>query len=230
MNKQLTTELRTLADSNNVGQYIYWDAGISNLFHVQRLISLGIEVPQAIVDYLADESVDPYYPPASGSELDSIEDAILAPKYHALTNQTYYYDRDLKMNLSTQIFESGFGINAANITPNNWMRRFNGMSLTRERAMPHPYGIVVLQLFCSVDSSATDAYFDCLSYGMNGMNGEVHGRLLFNQQGNQMGYASERVKIFIPQFRRITIRSGGANISYPQGLYKYREVLNVTNR
>ena len=229
MNKKLTTELKNLADSNNIGQYVYWEDGISNLAHVQRCVDLGISVPQSILDYLADDTVDPYYPPPVGTELESVESGILAPKYHALTNQTYYYDKDLDMNLSTQIFESGFGINSGNISPDNWMRRFNGMSLTNTRALAHPYGIVVHQLFCCVDSSATNAFYDCLSYDINGNNGQIHGRLLFNQQGNQMGYATERVKLFIPAFRRVTIRSGGANISYPQGLFKYREVLNVTN-
>lgn len=228
MNKKLTQELIDLAKDNGVDQYVYWEDGISNSAHVERVMSLGVEVPAPILEYLKNEAVDPYYPPPAENELASVEDAILAPKYHALTNQTYYYDKDLNLNLSTQIFESGFGINSNNVGVNSWMRRFNGMSLTNKSAMPHPYGIVVLQLFCSVDSSAANAYFDCLHYDINGNNGAIVGRLLFNQQGNQMGYATERVKLFIPAFRRVTIRSGGANISYPQGIYKYREVLNIT--
>ena len=217
-----------LAKQNGVDQYIYWEDGISNSAHVERLMSIGVNVPTPIVEYLQSSEVNPYYPPPTENELASVEDAILSPKYHALTNQTYYYDKDLKMNLSTQIFESGFGINSGSVGVNSWMRRFNGMSLTNRAAMPHPYGIVVLQLFCSVYSSATNAYFDCLHYDMDGNNGAIIGRLLFNQQNNKMGYATEGVKVFIPAFRRITIRSGGANIAYPQGIYKYREVLDIT--
>lgn len=227
MNKQLTEQLKQLAVSQNISQFVYWDDGISNLAHAQRMVKVGINVPQSILDFLADDSVEPYVEPPNEVEMSSVELSMLSPKFDPKTNQSYFYDKDLDINVSTQIFESGFGINSNNVTPDNWMRRFNGMALTNRSAMPHPYGIVVHQLFCSVDSSATNAYFDCLHYDIDGNNGAIVGRLLFNQQKNQMGYATENVKLYIPPFRRVTIRSGGANISYPQGIYKYREVLNV---
>ena len=40
-----------------------------------------------------------------------------------------------------------------------------------------------------------------------------------------MGYSSPALRVHIPKYRRLTVMTGGSNITYPQGYYKYRIVV-----
>jgi len=150
---------------------------------------------------------------------------INSPHLHKERNLLYYFDEDLKQMLSVQSFESGFGINSASVRVGSYMRRFNGMIMTNKSAVARPYSIVVTELTCTVDTSAEGAFFDCYHYDMNGEDETLVGRLEFNEFDSQIGYAINKIKILIPAFRRVTIKSGGAVMRYPQGYYKYHEVI-----
>lgn len=226
MNKVLNEECKKTLQDLKIDDKVYWGDGVTNMVHVERCMSLGIDVPQKVIDYLKNDAVI-FIDPPTEQEKEDIVTSMMNPKYDHKTGQLYYYDPFVKLNLSTQINESGFGINSGTNPPGSWMRRFNGMSMTNKSAMAHPYAICVTQLVCSVDYGNEGSYFDCLHYDMFGNDGRISGRLLFTEQSNQMGYATEGVRVIIPPFRRVTIRTGGNNISYPQGYYKYREVIDI---
>ena len=176
-NRQLSTELRQLADDNNIGTTIYWGEGVTNPRHLQLCVENGIDVPQSIIDYISSEEAPVVIEPYSAAELASVETSILNPRYDPNSQLTYYWDNIIGMNLSVQMFESGFGINSGNIGTGQFMRRFNGMQMTNRSAMARPNDIVVNQLVCSVDRANTGAYFDCVHYDINGNDKQIVGRL-----------------------------------------------------
>lgn len=224
MLKKLSTISITLADKLDITKYICWDNGLTNQETLDRCISLGVKIPTDILNDF--KSASPYLEPPSLAEKESIESSLLNPKYDSNSGHLYYYDKDLNLYLTCQMFEGGFGLSGNNIAANTFMKRNDG-SLTTTTAMPYPYPIVVFQLFCSADVSSPGAYFDCIHSSMDGTNSIVAGRLLLNQQNAQIGYATVSLKVLIPAFRRITMKTGGAIMSQLQGVYKYREVLDI---
>lgn len=224
MLKKLSTISITLADKLDITKYICWDNGVTNQETLDRCISLGVEIPTDILNDF--KSAPTYLEPPSLNEKESIESSLLNPKYDSKSGHLYYYDKDLKLYLTCQMFEGGFGLSGSSIAINSFMRR-NDASLTTTAAMPYPYAIVVFQLFCSADTSAAGAFFDCIHSSMDGTNSVIAGRLLMNQQNSQIGYSTTNLKVLIPAFRRVTMKTGGATMSQLQGVYKYREVLDI---
>lgn len=224
MLKKLSTISITLADKLDITKYICWDNGVTNQETLDRCISLGVEIPTDILNDF--KSAPTYLEPPSLNEIESIESSLLNPKYDSKSGHLYYYDKDLKLYLTCQMFEGGFGLSGSSIAVNSFMRR-NDASLTTTAAMPYPYPIVVFQLFCSADTSAAGAFFDCIHSSMDGTNSVIAGRLLMNQQNSQIGYSTTNLKVLIPAFRRVTMKTGGATMSQLQGVYKYREVLDI---
>lgn len=224
MLKKLSAVSVALADKLNITKYICWDNGVTDQETLDRCIGLGVEIPTDILNDF--KSAPVYLEPPSLTEKESIESSLLNPKYDSKSGHLYYYDKDLKLYLTCQMFEGGFGLSGNNIAANTFMKRNDG-SLTTTAAMPYPYPIVVFQLFCSADISALGAYFDCIHSSMDGTNSVIAGRLLLNQQNAQMGHSTVNLKVLIPAFRRVTMKTGGAIVSQLQGVYKYREVLDI---
>lgn len=67
MIKQLTQELIDLATAQGVIDYIAWENGLSSIEQVDYIISTGISVPQAIIDFLTDDAV-PGIPSADATD------------------------------------------------------------------------------------------------------------------------------------------------------------------
>lgn len=222
--KKLSTQSVQLANDLDIGKFIFWDNGVTDQETLDRCLSLGVEIPPEILNDF--KSATYYIEPPSTQEKESIENSMLNPKYDSKSGHLYYYDKDLKLYLTCQMFEGGFGLSGNNIAANTFMKRNDG-SLTTTAAMPYPYPIVVFQLFCSADVSALGAYFDCIHSSMDGTNSIIAGRLLLNQQNAQMGHSTVNLKVLIPAFRRVTMKTGGAIVSQLQGVYKYREVLDI---
>ena len=215
-NYQLTPELIQLAEQKGILDLIVWDDNISNLSHVQRQISYGVEVPQQIVDFFE-------APPLANIKV--YEEIAPEYGYDVATGQYFFIEPRTGLKVSKTIYESGFGINSNSASPGSYMRRFNGMTLTNRSAMARPYPILVTEITCSSDSANKGAYFDCLHYAMDGTDEFFVGRLSFTMQETQMAAAWLNVAVLIPAYRRVTMRVGGNNISSPQGYYKYRQVI-----
>lgn len=222
--KKLSIESIDLANKLDISKYILQDNGVTDQETIDRCVSFGIEIPTSILDNF--KAADVYIEPPSIEEKKNIESSLLNPKYDSKSGHLYYYDKDLKLYLTCQMFEGGFGLSGSSIAINSFMRR-NDASLTTTAAMPYPYAIVVFQLFCSADTSAAGAFFDCIHSSMDGTNSVIAGRLLMNQQNSQIGYSTTNLKVLIPAFRRVTMKTGGATMSQLQGVYKYREVLDI---
>lgn len=217
MEYRLTQQLIDLAQQEGILDLISWDGGVSSKAYLQRQADLGVNIPQSIIDYY--ES-----PPMSSIVVQ--ESSLPETGFDLATTQYYFIEPRTGLKLSQTLFEDGFGISNGSVSPGDYMRRFNGMPLTNKSAMARPYDIVITEIGCVSDKSNAGAYYDCVSYDMNGGDEQILGRLSYTMQNGQMGAAWLNVFVLIPAYRRVTLRTGGASISLPQGWYKYRQVIS----
>ena len=218
MNKALTTELVQLAEEKEILDLISWgDNFITNIDYVNRQSELGVEVPQEIIDYLNDNTTPILEQPETP----------LNPGFDPASGLHYFWDAGLQKYLSVQMFSDGQGTNSPRVTKDSYLRRFNGSSMTGDKALGHPYEIVAYEFCCTVSEPAPKAYVDAIYFDQDGNNGRIIGRILFNQANNKFAAAWLNVRILIPAYHRLTARIGGDDVAYPQSYISYRRVVEV---
>lgn len=136
-------------------------------------------------------------------------------------NPDSYFDKELQLNLSSQIYTDGGCIQNDNAS--GWIRRFNGLHQNNDFGLISDKGFVIVWADFSCVNVAAGRYCEFRHYNLDGLDFNLAGKLVINQEANRCGFL-DGVKFLIPGRRRLGIWLEGS-FKQPQLRYGYRRIL-----
>ena len=123
--------------------------------------------------------------------------------------------------ISSQLYFEGFGINSTSVT--GFMRRFNGMSITKTAGMMFNSGAIIEMVEFTTDNNVSNRRFQLRHYNRDGGDQQTILDVPVTEEQNQFLYL-DNLDLFIPGRRRFTPFLTGASFRYPQCRIGYRRV------